>query len=154
VAVRGESQVAVADGQSQTVVVEDAGTVLLGRTGNALRIIAATPNAGWTSEVEVASGREVEGDFRSGEIRVKYNFELEDGSIRSRIEVGDDDRDDDDADDERTNGDVDDEGRDHGNSGPGSGDDDDDDNSNSGPGSGDDDRDEDGDDDEDGDEDD
>ena len=127
----------------------NAGTVLVGRSGGSLQIIAATPNAGWASEVEVASGREVEGDFRSGVLRVKYNFELEDGAVRVRIEAGDgaNDGDDDDRrgddDDDRSGGDDDD------NIGPGSGDgdddnsgsghdddDDDDDDDNSGPGSG------------------
>ena len=145
---RASSIESIPDGTSRTFVVENAGTVLVGRNGASLQIIAATPNAGWASEVEVASGREVEGDFRSGVLRVKYNFELEDGAVRVRIEAGDDSRDGDDDnrrgedDDDRSGGDDDD------NSGPGSGDGDDDnsgsghddddaDDDNSGPGSGD-----------------
>jgi hypothetical protein len=124
-------------------VIGNAGTVLLGRSGGSLQIIAATPNAGWVSEVEVASGREVEGDFRNGTLRVKYNFELEDGTVRVRIENRNDNADGDDGgvndDDQRRDDDDD-------NSGPGSGDDDDHsgsghgdddgDHDNSGPGSG------------------
>jgi hypothetical protein len=124
-------------------VIGNAGTVLLGRSGGSLQIIAATPNAGWASEVEVPSGREVEGDFRNGTLRVKYNFELEDGTVRVRIENRNDDADGDDGgvndDDQRRDDDDD-------NSGPGSGDDDDHsgsghgdddgDHDNSGPGSG------------------
>ncbi|HJQ95784.1 MAG TPA: hypothetical protein VJ935_08785 [Acidimicrobiia bacterium] len=143
----GESNSAatIADGTSRTFAIGNAGAVLLGRTAGSLRIIAATPNAGWASEVEIASGREVEGDFRSGGLRVKYNFELEDGTVRVRIENrsdnvdGDDDGVNDDDDDDEQRGDDD-------NSGPGSGDDDDnsglghrdgeDDHDNSGPGGG------------------
>ncbi|MGH8926123.1 MAG: hypothetical protein ACRDWA_16040 [Acidimicrobiia bacterium] len=140
----------IPDGTSRTFVVENAGTVLVGRSGNSLQIIAATPNAGWSSEVEVASGREVEGDFRRGGVRVKYNFELEDGTVRIRIEVRDNDGDDDalDDDDNSGPGSGDDDGADgEDNSGSGSGRDDnsgsshgdDDDHDNSGPGDGDDD---------------
>jgi hypothetical protein len=128
-------------------VIENAGTVLVGRSGSSLQIIAATPNAGWASEVEVSSGREVEGDFRSGVLRVKYNFELEDGAVRIRIEAGDDsnDGDDDDSSGPGERDDDDNSGSGHGgdgdNGGPGRGDDDNgDDDDNSGPGSGDDDE--------------
>ena len=76
----------------------------------------------------MASGREVEGDFRNGALRVKYNFELEDGTIRVRIENRSDNVDGDAVNDDDQLPDDDD------NSGPGSGDGDDD---NSGPGSGD-----------------
>ncbi|HEY3427635.1 MAG TPA: hypothetical protein VGK83_03095, partial [Acidimicrobiia bacterium] len=144
---RASSTESIPDGTSRTLVIGNAGTVLVGRSGASLQIIAATPNAGWASEVEVASGREVEGDFRSGVLRVKYNFELEDGAVRVRIEAGDDSRD---GDDDNRRGDDDDDrsgGDDDDNSGPGSGDgdddnsgsghDDDDDDDNSGPGSGD-----------------
>ena len=145
---RTSSTESIPDGTSRTFVIENAGTVLVGRSGGSLQIIAATPNAGWASEVEVASGREVEGDFRSGVLRVKYNFELEDRAVRVRIEAGDDSND---GDDDNRRGDDDDDrsGGDDDNSGPGSGDgddensgsghgDDDDDHDNSGPGSGDD----------------
>jgi hypothetical protein len=37
-------------------------------------------------EVEVSTGREVEGDFRNGSLRVTFNFELEDGMVRVGIE--------------------------------------------------------------------
>lgn len=137
------STASIPDGTSQTFVIGEAGTILLGRSDGSLQIIAATPNAGWASEVEVASGREVEGDFRNGTLRVKYNFELEDGTVRVRIENRNDDADGDDdrvIDDDRRGDDDDD------NSGPGSGgdddnsgsghDDDDGDHDNSGPGGG------------------
>jgi hypothetical protein len=124
-------------------VIGNAGTVLLGQSGGSLQIIAATPNAGWASEVEVASGREVEGDFRSGALRVKYDFELEDGTVRVRIENRNDNAD---GDDGGVNDDYQRRDDDDDNSGPGSGDDDDHsgsghgdddgDHDNSGPGSG------------------
>ena len=157
------STASIPDGTSQTFAIGNAGTVLLGRSGGSLQIIAATPNAGWASEVEVASGREVEGDFRNGPLRVKYNFEVEDGTVRVRIEnrpdnvdgdddgVNDDQRGDDDDNSGSASGDGDDD-----NSGPGSDDGDNDDSSGhggddhgdhdddtSGPGSGDDDSDDD-----------
>jgi hypothetical protein len=146
------STASIPAGTSRTFAIGNAGTVLLGRSGGSLQIIAATPNVGWASEVEVASGRDVEGDFRNGGLRVKYNFELEDGTVRVRIENRSDnvDGDDDDVNDDDQRGDDDD------NSGSGSGDGDnddssghggddhsDDDDDNSGPGSGDDDSDDD-----------
>ena len=70
----------------ETVVVADAGSVLLRRNGGSLTIVSTESNPGWVVEVEVATGREVEGDFRNGSRRVKFNFELEDGVVRVRIE--------------------------------------------------------------------
>jgi hypothetical protein len=107
-----------------------AGTVLVSVENGSLRLIAATPTAGWRAEVEQASGREVEVDFRAGTKRVQVNVEFEDGQVRERVRV----RDDADGTDVRTeNGTVTrDDSDDHSNSGPGSGDDLDDDHSGSG----------------------
>jgi hypothetical protein len=58
----------------------------LRRNGGSLTIVSTETNPGWAVEVEVATGREVEGDFRNGNRRVKFNFELEDGVVRVRIE--------------------------------------------------------------------
>lgn len=82
----GSGTLILADGQTSQVLVADAGSVLLSRNGNSLTIVSTEANAGWVVEVEVATGREVEGDFRNGNLRVKFNFELEDGVIRIRIE--------------------------------------------------------------------
>lgn len=114
-----------------------AGTVLVAVEGNSLRLVAATPTAGWRVEVEQSRGREVEVDFRRGSKRVQVNVELEDGQVRERVRV----RDDADGTDIRTENGVvvRDDSDDNSNSGPGSGDDvDDNDNSGSGHGGGDD----------------
>lgn len=84
VALMGDLQLAA--GQSVEVAIADAGFVVLSRSDASLQILSTDAKAGWVVEVEVAQGREVEGDFRSGDRRVKFNFELEDGLIRVRIE--------------------------------------------------------------------
>jgi hypothetical protein len=115
-----------------------AGTVLVAVDGGTLRLVAATPTAGWRVEVEQGSGREVEADFRSGTKRVQVSVELEDGQVRERVRV----RDDADGTDIRTqNGAVvrdDSDGRIDDNSDHGSDDRSDDDRSGSGHGSDDD----------------
>ena len=83
----GAGTMALADGQSSRIVVADAGSVLLARNGGTLTIVSTESNPGWAVEVEVATGREVEGDFRNGGLRVKFNFELEDGVVRTEIET-------------------------------------------------------------------
>lgn len=85
-AVNSAGNLVLADGQVSQVVVADAGSVLLRRNGGSLTIVSTETNPGWAVEVEVATGREVEGDFRTGSRRVKFNFELEDGVVRVRIE--------------------------------------------------------------------
>ena len=104
-----------------------AGTVLVSVEGGSLRLIAATPTAGWRVEVEQSSGREVEVDFRAGTKRVQVNVEIEDGQVRERVRV----RDDDGTDIRTEDGVVQD---DNSNSGPGSGDDSSDDDDHSGSG--------------------
>ncbi|HKY48792.1 MAG TPA: hypothetical protein VJQ79_12505 [Acidimicrobiia bacterium] len=84
--VEDASNLVLADGQVSQVRVADAGSVLLRRSGGSLTIVSTESNPGWVVEVEVATGREVEGDFRNGSRRVKFNFELEDGVVRVRIE--------------------------------------------------------------------
>jgi len=85
-AVSGSGNLVLAEGQVSQVAVAEAGSVLLRRSGGSLTIVATESNPGWVVEVEVATGREVEGDFRNGSRRVKFNFELEDGVVRVRIE--------------------------------------------------------------------
>jgi hypothetical protein len=118
----------------RTVDAAGAGTVVVSVESNSLRLVAATPTAGWRVEVEQASGREVEVDFRSGTKRVQVNIEIEDGQVRERVRV----RDDADGTDVRSeDGTVvrDDSDDDHSSSGPGSDDDAIDDSSGSGHGS-------------------
>jgi hypothetical protein len=105
-----------------------AGTVSYTVDGGTLVLVSASPAAGWVVEVEQASGRELELDFRSGDRRVQVNVEFEDGGVRERVRVRDDS---DDSRVEITNGQVTEvRGDDGGGSGSGS-----DDNSGSGHGS-------------------
>lgn len=64
--------------------VGDAGTVTLTNDGSALEIVSVEQSEGWQIEIETATGREVEVDFRSGTRRIQFNAELEDGEIRVR----------------------------------------------------------------------
>ena len=64
-----------------------AGTVTLSANGTTLTVAAVEPAAGWVPEIEVATGREVEVDFRRNGERIKFNAELEDGEIRVRVET-------------------------------------------------------------------
>jgi hypothetical protein len=118
--------------QIRTLDAAGAGTVIYAVEGGGLRLVSATPSAGWRVEVEQSAGREVELDFRSGARRVQVNLEIEDGRVRERVRLRDDA---DDTDIRTEDGVVQD---DH--SGAGSGDGSDDDDSNSGPGSGSDDE--------------
>ncbi|HSL24808.1 MAG TPA: hypothetical protein VLA54_00900 [Acidimicrobiia bacterium] len=67
--------------------IADAGSVTVRRDGDVLTVVSTRANSGWVVEVEVGRGREVEGDFRSGARRVRWNFELEDGVVRVRVEA-------------------------------------------------------------------
>jgi hypothetical protein len=73
--------------EASTVVYEasDAGTVTVASNGSSLEITDIAPADGWVAEIEVATGREVEADFRSGDRRIQFNAELEDGQIDARI---------------------------------------------------------------------
>jgi hypothetical protein len=62
-----------------------AGTVTITRSGSSLTIVSVNPAAGWATDIEVASGREVEVDFRNGMHRIQFDAELEDGEIRIRV---------------------------------------------------------------------
>jgi hypothetical protein len=77
--------VSLAENQDVRVPVNEAGVVLLHRANGSLEIISVTPNNGYTAEVEVAVGAEVEAEFRGNGQRVQFNAELEDGIVRIRI---------------------------------------------------------------------
>lgn len=77
-------------GEVRTIDAVGAGTVVVAVEGTSLRLISATPASGWQVEVEQATGREVEVDFRAGTRRVQVNLELEDGQVRERVRVRDD----------------------------------------------------------------
>jgi len=104
-----------------------AGTVSIISNGSSLTVVSVNSDAGWSTDVEVASGREIEIDFRNRDRRIQFNAELEDGDIRIRVRdrVTDDSRDDDA--DNSGHGNSDDDDAD--NSGHGNSDDDDDDDS-------------------------
>jgi len=103
------------------------GHVKVTSNGSSLTVVTADAAAGWSTEIEVSSGPEVEVDFRNGDRRIQFNAELEDGEIRVRIrdrvsESGDDNSGHDDGDDNSGHNDDDD---DDDNSGHDDGDDDD-----------------------------
>lgn len=77
------SETAVA-GTETVYEVGDAGTVTITNDGTQLEIVSVDQNDGWLIEIEMATGREVEVDFRSGTRRIQFNAELEDGEIRVR----------------------------------------------------------------------
>ena len=68
-----------------------AGTVTISSSGSTLAIVSVDPTAGWSEEIEVGSGGEVEADFRDGTRRIQFNAELEDGQIKVRVREGADD---------------------------------------------------------------
>jgi hypothetical protein len=69
----------------------DAGKVTISNDGTTLTITVVDPADGWSHEIEVMSGREVEVDFRKGGERVQFNAELEDGEVRVRVRTRSDD---------------------------------------------------------------
>lgn len=84
--------VSLAESQTLTLPVDNAGVIVLSRANGQLQIVSATPNTGYAAEVEVAIGREVEADFRGNGLRVQFNAELEDGIVRVRIRTEAEDR--------------------------------------------------------------
>ncbi|MDH5373456.1 MAG: hypothetical protein OEX97_10980 [Acidimicrobiia bacterium] len=63
----------------------DGGTVTVASNGSSLTIVSVNAAAGWSYEVEVAAGLEVEADFRNGTRRIQFNAQLEDGEVRIRV---------------------------------------------------------------------
>ncbi|MGA9596131.1 MAG: hypothetical protein WBV06_08245, partial [Acidimicrobiia bacterium] len=60
----------------------DGGTVTITFDGTTLTLVGTGPSAGWSPEVEAASGREIDVDFRNGDRRIRFSAELEDGQVR------------------------------------------------------------------------
>ncbi|MCL1586795.1 MAG: hypothetical protein M3092_00120, partial [Actinomycetia bacterium] len=58
-----------------------------------LSVIATDTAPGWSAEIEIATGMEVEADFRNGSTRIQFNAEIEDGEVRVRIRTRADDGD-------------------------------------------------------------
>jgi hypothetical protein len=75
---------------SRVIDAAGAGTVTVHQAGGRLSLVSAVPATGWMVEVEQAAGREIELDFRRGGQRVQVNVEIEDGVVRERLRVRDD----------------------------------------------------------------
>jgi hypothetical protein len=75
-------------GGDVTYPVLDAGHVTVRVEGAQLRVVDAAANAGWRAVVERSPAREVEVSFRAGTARVDFNAELEDGTVRVRVDDG------------------------------------------------------------------
>ena len=69
--------VSTSTGDQTTYEVGAAGTVTLSNDGSTLSVISVNQAPGWVIEIEVASGREVEVDFRNGDTLIQFNAELE-----------------------------------------------------------------------------
>jgi hypothetical protein len=76
---------------SRVIDAAGAGKVTVDQTGGQLSLVSAVPATGWRVEVEQPAGREIELDFRRGGQRVQVNVEIEDGAVRERLRVRDDD---------------------------------------------------------------
>ncbi|MDH4116280.1 MAG: hypothetical protein OEX04_03300 [Acidimicrobiia bacterium] len=72
----------------QVIEAGEAGSVLVATDGTVLEVTEVLPAPGWSGEVEVPTGREVEVDFRNGTRRIQFNAGLEDGVIRVRLREG------------------------------------------------------------------
>ena len=88
------------DGAMQTFTAGAAGTVTISRSGTTLTVVAVAPNAaaGWSTDIEQASGPQVEVEFRNGTARIDFEAEFEDGAVRVRVRERNDAIDNDDED--------------------------------------------------------
>lgn len=77
-------------GETRSFAAADAGVVTYAVDASGFRLVAATPAAGWSVEVERSAGHELDLDFRWETVRVQVDVELEDGQIRERVRVRDD----------------------------------------------------------------
>jgi hypothetical protein len=62
------------------------GTAVISFDGSALHVVSATPNAGFDTEIEAESGREVDVRFEGNGHESRLKLELEDGRIEERTE--------------------------------------------------------------------
>ncbi|MGH8957484.1 MAG: hypothetical protein ACRDVK_02290 [Acidimicrobiia bacterium] len=76
----------ILDGSSLPFAIGDAGTVIVGRFGDVLKIVSAEPKTDWTTEIRIPSGSQVNGVFWKAGIGVEYTFVLDEGVTRVRIE--------------------------------------------------------------------
>jgi hypothetical protein len=69
-----------------TFAVEDAGTVTVNLEGGAIELIDLTAADGWAASIDRETPTEIEIDFISASRRLRFNAEVEDGQIRTRLE--------------------------------------------------------------------
>lgn len=74
-------------GSDETFDVRGAGTVTLRVEGSTLTLVDASPSEGWTVSIDEQTRREIEIDFRRSGSRIRFNGELEDDRIRTRVEI-------------------------------------------------------------------
>ena len=90
VATKGEADppdaYAIADRSIKSVVVEQAGSLVIGRSGDEIHIVSATPNSGWVSTIAVTVGEVVGGEFRNNDTGVRYTIKLTAGALEIQIE--------------------------------------------------------------------
>jgi hypothetical protein len=72
---------------SETYDAGAAGQVTVDQSGASLSVSNVAANSGWVSEVEIATGREVEVKFVNGTERIDFRAELEDGLVKTRVRV-------------------------------------------------------------------
>lgn len=72
---------------SETYEAGAAGLVTVEQSGASLSISEVAANTDWTPEVETSSGREVEVKFVSGNERIDFQAELEDGTVKTRVRI-------------------------------------------------------------------
>jgi len=70
---------------SETYEAGAAGQVTVDQSGASLSVSNVAANTDWVSEVEIASGREVEVKFVNGTERIDFQAELEDGVVKTRV---------------------------------------------------------------------
>jgi hypothetical protein len=76
----------IADRSIKSVRIEQAGELVIGRTGDSIHIVSALPNAGWTSTVEFTIGPFVQGLFQSGDLGLRYSIALVDDALEITID--------------------------------------------------------------------
>lgn len=78
--------ISIPDGSSMAFEIGHAGTVIVGRIDDVLKIVSVQPTEGWISEIRDTFGRVVGGMLRNPYIGVTYTFALNDGVTRFSIE--------------------------------------------------------------------
>ena len=76
----------IADRSIKSVRIEQAGELVIGRSGDSIHVVSALPNAGWTSTVEVTIGQFVQGTFQGGGSGLRYSIALVDGALEITID--------------------------------------------------------------------